>query len=666
MNGKGRKEHIPFRDSKLTRILQSSLGGNARTAIICTMSPARSHVEQSRNTLLFASCAKEVATNAQVNEVMSDKALVKQLQRELTRLESELRNSGSTQIKSDPAALLREKDLQIQKLIKEVTDLTLQRDLAQSQMTDMFHVVGDDMPSTEMDSMDPQYPKLRVRSSWDFENLTEEPNLSYFDLESVKSFDASQYSDGHSISSDDNYFQLPDLEKNLPIRLSPPGLPIAGLAAARNDLGQKNIEEHHDGNFGIRCVESEDLITNTYTPLNTSDLSLNLYTDSNVSSPGANNVVSGLTEIDKENKENIDLCSAMLKENKVSNQFNQNFILPSPGKISAWLAEYGASSSRSLKLTRSRSCKATLLRDSSPDWFEQEDIIQCTPFNGGPGGFQRKSCTLNYNDKDARLSWTGHGNFVGSAAIDVQNVIPSADEVSDGNDVLALERKENKDPGNANLPANHVVPETGSEPIIPAKKFKDVGLDPMQSDEEKHYWPSEFKRLQREIIELWHACNISLVHRTYFFLLFKGDPSDSIYMEVELRRLSYLKQTFVNQTMKDGQIHTSQSNTRYLRRERQMLSRRMQRKLSRSEREKLYFKWGIRISSKNRSLQLAHRLWADTENIDKIRESAAIVSKLVGSVEPDHAFKEMFGLNFAPQNRRKKSFGWAATIKHIL
>ncbi|KAH0969441.1 hypothetical protein GBA52_028709 [Prunus armeniaca] len=51
---KGRNGHVPYRDSKLTRILQSSLGGNARTAIICTMSPAHSHVEQSRNTLLFA------------------------------------------------------------------------------------------------------------------------------------------------------------------------------------------------------------------------------------------------------------------------------------------------------------------------------------------------------------------------------------------------------------------------------------------------------------------------------------------------------------------------------------------------------------------------------------------------------------------------------------
>lgn len=84
------------------------------------MSPARSHVEQSRNTLLFASCAKEVATNAQVNVVMSDKALVKHLQRELARLESETRSSGPTSVTTDSAALLREKDLQIEKVMKRL------------------------------------------------------------------------------------------------------------------------------------------------------------------------------------------------------------------------------------------------------------------------------------------------------------------------------------------------------------------------------------------------------------------------------------------------------------------------------------------------------------------------------------------------------------------
>lgn len=66
---KTKGSHIPYRDSKLTRILQHSLGGNARTAIICTMSPAHSHVEQSRNTLSFATRAKEVTNTAHINMV---------------------------------------------------------------------------------------------------------------------------------------------------------------------------------------------------------------------------------------------------------------------------------------------------------------------------------------------------------------------------------------------------------------------------------------------------------------------------------------------------------------------------------------------------------------------------------------------------------------------
>ncbi|CAO2834615.1 unnamed protein product [Amaranthus hypochondriacus] len=135
---KGRNGHIPYRDSKLTRILQNSLGGNARTAIICTMSPAHSHLEQSRNTLLFASCAKEVSTNAKVNVVMSDKALVKQLRKELAKLESDLQNMSSIPSKGDVAAALREKELQIEKMDKEIKELSRQRDLAQSKVEELL------------------------------------------------------------------------------------------------------------------------------------------------------------------------------------------------------------------------------------------------------------------------------------------------------------------------------------------------------------------------------------------------------------------------------------------------------------------------------------------------------------------------------------------------
>lgn len=88
--------------------------------------------------------------------------------------------------------------------------------------------------------------------------------------------------------------------------------------------------------------------------------------------------------------------------------------------------------------------------------------------------------------------------------------------------------------------------------------MKDVGIDPMLEVSEILDWPLKFERQQRAILELWETCYISVVHRTYFFLLFKGDPTDSIYMEVELRRLSFLKETFSrgDHAVEDGQALT--------------------------------------------------------------------------------------------------------------
>ncbi|KAJ7357839.1 hypothetical protein OS493_022657 [Desmophyllum pertusum] len=60
---------IPFRDSKLTRILQSSLGGNAKTSMICTITPVA--IEESISTLKFAGRAKTIKNCPEVNEMSS-------------------------------------------------------------------------------------------------------------------------------------------------------------------------------------------------------------------------------------------------------------------------------------------------------------------------------------------------------------------------------------------------------------------------------------------------------------------------------------------------------------------------------------------------------------------------------------------------------------------
>jgi hypothetical protein len=55
-----KKIHIPYRDSKLTRILKDSLGGNSNTVMIACVSPAESNFEESLNTLKYASRAMKI------------------------------------------------------------------------------------------------------------------------------------------------------------------------------------------------------------------------------------------------------------------------------------------------------------------------------------------------------------------------------------------------------------------------------------------------------------------------------------------------------------------------------------------------------------------------------------------------------------------------------
>ncbi|ONK60319.1 uncharacterized protein A4U43_C08F16960 [Asparagus officinalis] len=93
-NGKQRA-HIPYRDSKLTRILQPALGGNAKTSIICTVAPEEIHIEETRGTLQFASRAKRVTNCAQVNEILTDAALLKRQKLEIEELRRKLQGQHS-------------------------------------------------------------------------------------------------------------------------------------------------------------------------------------------------------------------------------------------------------------------------------------------------------------------------------------------------------------------------------------------------------------------------------------------------------------------------------------------------------------------------------------------------------------------------------------------
>jgi len=87
------KEHIPYRDSKLTRLLQPSLGGNARVCIISCISPALANLEESHNTLKFATRAKKIQQHAKITEVADEKTLLRSYREEIEELKRQLKEA---------------------------------------------------------------------------------------------------------------------------------------------------------------------------------------------------------------------------------------------------------------------------------------------------------------------------------------------------------------------------------------------------------------------------------------------------------------------------------------------------------------------------------------------------------------------------------------------
>ncbi|KNZ63607.1 hypothetical protein VP01_1120g2 [Puccinia sorghi] len=91
--GKRRSQHIPYRDSKLTQILQPSISGKSRVCVICTMNWTGASVEDSRSTLRFASRVKKIQTSAGVNEILSDSALMIRYRQQIVELQAQLKEA---------------------------------------------------------------------------------------------------------------------------------------------------------------------------------------------------------------------------------------------------------------------------------------------------------------------------------------------------------------------------------------------------------------------------------------------------------------------------------------------------------------------------------------------------------------------------------------------
>lgn len=116
--------HIPYRESKLTRLLQDSLAVNTRTILIATISPASIYIDETINTLKFADRAKQVMVKVKKNEISAtNDMLVAKLQREIQHLKGllSLNKRGGMQDISHQLLALKEENERLKKITKNLT-----------------------------------------------------------------------------------------------------------------------------------------------------------------------------------------------------------------------------------------------------------------------------------------------------------------------------------------------------------------------------------------------------------------------------------------------------------------------------------------------------------------------------------------------------------------
>ncbi|KAM0823383.1 hypothetical protein ACQ4PT_070898 [Festuca glaucescens] len=628
--------HIPYRDSKLTRILQLSLGGNARTAIICTMSPALTHVEQSRNTLFFATCAKEVTNTAKVNMVVSDKQLVKHLQTEVARLEAELRTPDRTS-SSDILTV------KIKQMEMEMKELRKQRDNAQLALEELQKKMGDNQPG-----WNPFDSPQKTRKCLTFS----EPSNKIKIRSSVRHSSTAPFMLKHEIRKLEQLQQQLEVEANRAIAVL-----------------HKEVECHKHGNQDaaetvaklqaeireMQSVRSEnrdvEMVTNEGNGSDLKDEITRLHLQ--------DNDIAKLEAKLENVQRSIDKLVMSLPNVETTPNSNRS------KKKKRMLLPLGISNINRPNLTRAPCSPHSSSRpleseveNMAPegDKVSYEGSEKATPTKSeDTGDLSSRDETPRYRRSSSVNMKRMQKMFQNAAEENVRSIRDYVTELKERVAKLQYQKQ---------LLVCQVL-ELESNEGKPNDMDEDPAGNDMSLQDSPESWDILFKEQMHHIIQLWDLCHVSIIHRTQFYLLFRGDLTDQIYIEVEVRRLTWLQQHFAEigdaspAVLGDDPNFSLASSMKALRNEREFLARRMGSRLTEEERERLFIKWRVPLEVKQRKLQLVNKLWADPNDKAHIEESADIVARLVGFCEGGNISKEMFELNFAlPASRKPWLTGW--------
>ncbi|XP_014504727.1 kinesin-like protein KIN-7C, mitochondrial isoform X2 [Vigna radiata var. radiata] len=215
----GKATHIPYRDSKLTRLLQSSLSGHGRISLICTVTPASSSSEETHNTLKFAHRSKHVEIKASQNKILDEKSLIKKYQREISELKQELQHLKRGMVENPNMATSSQEDLVNLKLQLEAGQSKLKSRLEEEEqakaalMGRIQRLTKLILVSTKntMSSSIPERPSHRRRHSFGEDELAYLPDRK---RESWINDDAGSHASVPSPEEKDDVINLDELGKD--------------------------------------------------------------------------------------------------------------------------------------------------------------------------------------------------------------------------------------------------------------------------------------------------------------------------------------------------------------------------------------------------------------------------------------------------------------------
>jgi hypothetical protein len=112
-----KRSYVPYRDSKLTRLLQDSLGGNTKTVMIANIGPADYNVEETMSTLRYANRAKNIENKPKINEDPKD-AMLREFTDEINRLKEQLNLAGGIKYDESGQPIEGEKQvIEVEKIV---------------------------------------------------------------------------------------------------------------------------------------------------------------------------------------------------------------------------------------------------------------------------------------------------------------------------------------------------------------------------------------------------------------------------------------------------------------------------------------------------------------------------------------------------------------------